>query len=264
MVCAALLAVSNFRPAYAQMSVTPATLPAFDVISVKLNNNDAAGGNINRRDDGFHIENVNLSILIRFAYGLDFDGQMVNVPEWAREARYDIDARVAPEDMDKFKHLTGAQRSLMLQQILTDRFKISIHHEDQQLPIYNLVPAKGGVKTSGVKPVDATKPGQFLSTGDDHISMHNQPITALTAALTRATQRTVIDKTGLTGKYDLELRYTPDNPDPAMAIDDKSRADTEAPTIFTAVQEQLGLKLESAKGPVDCIVIDRIEKPAAN
>jgi uncharacterized protein (TIGR03435 family) len=189
---------------------------------------------------------------------------MINVPEWTNDARYDVEARVAPEDVEKFKHLTREQHNLMLQQILTERFKIAIHHEDRELPVYNLVPAKSGVKTSGVKPVDTTKPGQFLSTGDDHISMHNQPISSLAAALTRATHRTVIDKTGLTGKYDLELKYTPDNPDPAMAQDDKSRANTEAPTLFTALQEQLGLKLESAKGPVDCIVIDHIEQPTAN
>jgi len=196
---------------------------------------------------------------------------MINLPEWTKNSRFDIDARVAPEDVARYKALSLTQMSSTLQSVLVDRFKIVVRHEAHDLPVYNLVIAKGGLKPA-IKPVDANKPGLYLQGGDNHISMHNLPIASLDSALSRLVHRTVIDKTGLNGNYDVELKFTPDSYDPAMAKSDKEAAeaaaragnDGEAPTLFTAIQEQLGLKLVSAKGPVDCIVIDHIEKPAAN
>jgi uncharacterized protein (TIGR03435 family) len=266
LIAAAILAATPLPSLQAQQSQPEAaTLPTFEVVSVKENNSGSNAVNIHRTPDGVHMENIDLALLIRFSWQLNFDGQMINLPSWTKDARYDIDARVAPEDVAGFKALSQAQEWQMVQSILADRFKLAVHHEDQQMPVYNLVLAKNGPKAPAVRPADTAKDGgQSMSTGDDHISMHNDTMTAFAGALTRAAHRTVLDKTALAGKFDVDLKYTPDNPDPAMAKDDATRANSEAPTLFTAVQEQLGLKLESGKGPVPCIVIDHLEKPSEN
>jgi uncharacterized protein (TIGR03435 family) len=254
--------------ASAQQPAAP--LPSFDVVSIKPSNPNSTNSSIDRRDDGIRVENANLSSMISIFYGLERDGQMINMPDWAKTSRFDIDARVAPEDVAKFKALPMPQTMQMITNALVDRFKITIHHESREFPVYNLVIAKGGLKPA-VKISDPAAPGNPLSGGYNYITMHNRPISTFTGALSHRLDRTVIDKTGLTGNYDLNLRFTPDALDPGKLRNDKALAEAadlaskeDLPTLFTAMQEELGLKLESAKGPVDCIVIDHIEQPSAN
>jgi uncharacterized protein (TIGR03435 family) len=245
----------------AAQSAAPLT---FDVISVKPNSSAGANGNINRRDDGIHIENFDLSTLIRFAFNLDFDGQMIGIPAWTRAAHFDIDARVAAEDVASFKKLSSTQIDDMLVKILEARFNIAVHREERQLPIYRLVLSKNGAKPEAVKPSKTAQTDYFLNANDVHISLHNEPISALAAALTRRTRRTVVDQTGLPGNYDLDLKFSPFNADPDAVVEEEARIDAGAPDLFTALQEQLGFKLESGKGTVSCIVLDRIERPSVD
>ncbi len=266
---AAIVLLCAVTSLHAQQAAAP-SLPSYAVISIKPNNSGSTSSTIRRLPDGIHMENVSIGDLVRFAYNLNFDGQMINLPAWAAEADFDIDVRVDTADIEKFKALTVREEKQSMQAVLISRFKLLAHHEDRQMPVYNLVVAKGGPKPA-LKAVDSAANG-FVNSNANHITMHDEPIAALAETLTRRTNRTVIDKTGLTGNYDVELKFTPDSYDPAMAKTDKEAAeaaaragnDGEAPTLFTAIQEQLGLKLVSAKGPVDCIVIDHIEKPAAN
>ncbi len=137
----------------------------------------------------------------------------------------------------------------MLQAILIDRFKLKIHHETREQPIYTLEIAKGGPKLT---PVD--KPGG-MGWGRGQLQMHGASTDRLAFVLSDILGRVVVDKTGLTGKYDALLTWTPDEM--------QATADA-GPTLLTAIQEQLGLKLQSAKGPVDTIVADQVEKPSEN
>jgi uncharacterized protein (TIGR03435 family) len=240
---------------------------AFDVVSVKPNRSGGSAGNIHDLPGGIQMDNFPLNTLIRFAYELNFDGQMIGVPAWATAERYDVDARVAAEDVERFKRLTSGERDAMLQSILVERFKLAAHHRTEQLPVYDLTIVKEGRGLALVKPGDGPQRAPYLNTGDDRISMHDEPIDALASALMRKTHRRVVDKTGLTGHYDLELRFAP-NSGTAPAGNDEQKAETGAdssdPGLFTALQEQLGLKLKADKGPVDCLVVDHIERPSVN
>jgi uncharacterized protein (TIGR03435 family) len=262
----ALAVVSGLADATKIAAQTQAKL-AFDVISVKPNRSGGSAGNIHNLPDGLQMDNFPLDTLIQFAYELNFDGQMIGVPSWATTERYDIDARVTADDVERFKKLTPEQRDAMMQSILIERFKLSAHHQTEQLPVYDLVTTKSSPGPALVKPGDASQRAPYLNTSDDRISMHDEPIGSLASALMRKTHRTVVDKTRLTGHYDLELRFAPNsgttptadagqNPEPA--------ADSAGPSLFTALQEQLGLKLKADKGPVDCLVVDHIERPSAN
>ncbi len=262
---ALLLSVADVPPRIAAQQPQPAASPAiptFDIVSVKPNNSGARASATRRLDDGIQFENVPVDLVVVLAYQLDLPGQIINLPDWSKQANYDIEARVTGGDVAKFKALSTSQKFQSMQQVLTDRFQLTIHHESRQLPVYNLVLARNGPKTTGLKPVDTSKAGDSVHADPDNISMHNEPVSWLASELTHVIHRTVVDKTGLTGKYDLELRFRPDAFDPAMSQNDNSSADV--PSLFTAIQEQLGLKLESAKGPVDCIVIDHVEKPTPN
>jgi uncharacterized protein (TIGR03435 family) len=146
----------------------------------------------------------------------------------------------------------------MVQALLADRFQLKTHQETRQLPIYTLVVAKDGPKF---------KPSKINGTTDDtgrtrlHVAGSDDTISILARELARTLGRVVVNQTGLTGRYDLRLQWTPDDaPPPNGAPLDPS----EAPGIFTAIQEQLGLKLESGRGPVPVIVIDSVEMPSAN
>jgi uncharacterized protein (TIGR03435 family) len=239
----------------------------FNVISVKPNRSGANAGNMHNLPDGLLMDNFPLDTLIRFAYELNFDGQVIGVPSWAGTERYDIDARVAAEDVERFRKLTPGERDDMMQSILTERFKLSVHHQTEQLPVYDLVIAKENPGLALVKLGDVTQSAPYLNTSDDRISMHDEPIGSLASALMRKTHRAVVDRTGLTGHYDLELKFAPDSGTTPMGeAGQKAEADASSfgPSLFTALQEQLGMKLKADKGPVDCLVVDHIERPSAN
>jgi uncharacterized protein (TIGR03435 family) len=149
----------------------------------------------------------------------------------------------------------------MLQAVLAERFQMKVHQEDREAPIYALIVAKNGSKLK-----EATEAGaDSLNVERGQIIGHSLSLQELAKGLTGGnTGRVVVDRTGLTGKYDFTLTWTPDQGAAPPGPDGGATENVPGPSIFTAIQEQLGLKLEPAKGPVKTLVIDHIERPSAN
>lgn len=251
-----------------------------------------------------NLSGVPVSVLIQLAYGGDLtpmplfgqSSSLTGLPGWAQNARFDIDAR--PEA--GFRP-TKDQMQEMLRSLLEDRFALKIHKETKDGPVYDLVVAKDGPKIKlsadqtpvvpGAPPPGGAPPPPppprgpnfpALSTplGDLPPGMRMngpgmmrgtaQTTASLARMLSPSAGRQVIDKTGLAGLYDFEVKFAPSQPaqmPPGMTPPPGAplpEPDLNAPSIFTAVQEQLGLKLESSKAPLESIVIDHLEKPSAN
>jgi uncharacterized protein (TIGR03435 family) len=255
-------------------------LPAFDVVSIKPNKSGGGMIRVMNRPDGYSASNISLKILIQAAYGIRED-LISGAPGWVDSARYDIDAKVDGADVEALKKLTPEQRRLILQPLLADRFRLKVHTETKQLPVYELVVAKGGSKlkeaivgdiyANGIKGPDGVGRGGMVRMGRGQLTAQGVPMSSVVNMLSQQLHRTVIDKTGLTGKYDLELNWTPDEgegmgPPPPGGGQPHGDAPTEGsgPSIFTTTQEQLGLRLQSGKGPVDTLVIDHVETPTEN
>jgi uncharacterized protein (TIGR03435 family) len=255
-------------------------VPPFDVVAVKPNNSDSRGMRIMFKPDGYSATNVSPKTLIQTAYGIRED-LISGAPGWTDSARYDFEAKVAGADVDALKKLTPEQRRSMLQPALADRFKLKAHTETKQLPVFELVLAKNGSKlkeatpgdsyANGIKGPDGVPRGGMMRMGRGELTGQGLPISSLVSMLSQELHQTVIDKTRLTGKYDFELAWTPDQgsdpmfkgPEGAQPRTD-SAPDASGPSIFTAIQEQLGLRLQSSKGPVETLVVDHIEMPSEN
>jgi uncharacterized protein (TIGR03435 family) len=246
-VLAALLAAGSMTPSrtvFAQS--TPR--PSFEVASVKLSGPDDRLMYRFQPGGRYLATGVTLKMLIASAYSVP-EFLISGGPGWRDSDKYNIDAKVGsplPPWPDSNKQL-----GLMFQSLLEDRFKLALHREIREEPVYDLLVAKGGAK---LKLARADESAGFESmTGRIH-SMA-VPLEYLARSLGFLLGRQVIDKTGLAGAYSYTVTFTPD---------DVPTADDNSPSIFTAVQEQLGLKLESNKGRVEVLVIDHVEKPSAN
>ncbi|HEY6250018.1 MAG TPA: TIGR03435 family protein [Candidatus Angelobacter sp.] len=256
----------------------PTPSPSFEVASIKPNKADDQRMMFRMTPDGFSASGVPLKLLIEFAYNIK-DFQISGGPGWIDSERYDIDAKMDEANIEAIKKMPRdqavEQRRLMVQSLLADRFKLKVTHSNKELPIYALVVAKNGPKLvqaadtssapGGPGPQSQLRftPGELSGTGIRMSGLANQ--------LSREIGRKVVDKTGLQGNYDFTLHWTPDRPadgpggpGSAGAPGDAPAPDSSGPSVFTALQEQLGLKLESQKGPVETLIIDSIEKPSEN
>ena len=270
-------------PAPASADPADTKVPEFAVASVKL---DKSGTNMVRimfGPDNFTATNVPLKFLIREAFNVN-DDQIAGEPAWAGSSRFDIDAKVDTADLPAMKDLNFDQRKQMIRSLLVDRFALKTHEETKELPVFALVIAKGGLKLHEAKPGDTYPNGlkgpdgqhgganMMMFNASGQITAQGVPVSDLTRLLSQQTGRTVIDKTGLTGTYDFTLQLPPrKGPMPAPpapgsgpAAGGDESSDDSGPSIFTALQEQLGLKLESQKAPLPLIVIDHIEQPSPN
>lgn len=248
-------------------------LPEYDVASVKENKSGDHMMRIMNTPDGFSCTNIALTTIIEIAYGVRQD-LISGGPGWVNSTGFDVEAKVAGSDLEAFKKLSPRQRSSLLQTLLADRFQLKLHHETRVLPMYDLVVAKGGPKLKASVPVstppdtasdasknsDAAKPRGMMTMGPGMFKGEALPMKVLANNLSSILEHTVVDKTGLSGDYDFDLKWTPEGTAPAA---DNGATDSGA-SIFTAVQEQLGLKLQSTKGPVDTLVIDHVELPSQN
>jgi len=263
--------------------------PSFDVISVKPN---TAGGPPLRTgtwNNRFIAENVPLILLIQYAYrppaGVRLRQHVIGGPDWMNTDRFDIEAKL---DKD-IQAIPTEQTWAMVQSLLEDRFQLKLHHETRELPVYELIVARGGTKMKLSEDqavpfyddqLDEFDPSvgsprgertlEFTASGETIVTATAIPIVpnasarrshsllplGLTTMLTPYVGRPVMDKTKLTGLFDFRLRFA----NQPFA----DNADTSGASIFTAVQEQLGLKLESSKGPVDVLVIDSVQRPKPN
>jgi uncharacterized protein (TIGR03435 family) len=258
------------------LSCWPAVAQQFDVASIKPS--DPNGG-VSWRDlaGQSNYSGVTVKMLIMMAYHLR-DFQLVGGPAWISSNRYDVSAKAPtgivdfPADpitaTDKQRETFREQRQAMVRALLTDRFKLKTHTETQSLPIYVLTVAKDGPKLNndGRGPNPDLKPGTMMFR-DGRISAVQIGVEYLAQTLAGTMDRIIVNKTGLKGNYNIDLRWTPDRGVPTPPDAGGSAPATlgqDAPTIFTALREQLGLKLDSARGPVEVVVIDSVEIPAEN
>ena len=289
---AGFIAISAFASAaQSGVATTPGLSPAgsddyvatmtFDVASVRENKNldpsagFTVGGQFVPLSTTFRATNWDIENLITSAYGIDHY-QLVNVPKWPWPTMFMIEAKGDSEADAKIAKLTGEQQMAeqrhMLQVLLQDRFKLKTHWETKEGDIYNLVVAKGGPKlgAEGSMPKTAEELKMFGGSsgppfyqkndgqGYDFVA-HGCSMSQLVMIFTGQFGRPVIDKTQLTGKYDFVLKYK-------GRWDRDRNADDMDPTppMDQALREELGLKLEAAKGPVKLLVIDHIDKPSEN
>lgn len=275
------------NPADPQAQNTAVIPPVFAVASVKPGRGGA--GVISERllgnPDGFTATNFTLQTLIATAYGVG-DDQISGAPNWLNSERFDIEAKIDKSVLDALQELSEDQRLLqrkhLLQEFLGDRFSLTLHRETQHLPVYELVIAQSGPKLQEAKPGD-TYPNGFkgpdgrvgtgmMRFGVGELTGQGVPVALLVRELSRELSRglggsIIEDRTGLKGNYDFTLRWTAGvSQTPAggqqVAGGTPSR-DSSGPSLFTAIQEQLGLKLESQNGPGEILVIDHVEKPSA-
>ena len=245
-------------------------IPQFDVISVKPGKDNRT--QVQFTPDGLRGMSVTVRFMLYEGYGGINHERVIGEPAWSNTDGFDIEAKVASADVPTLGKMTFEQRRTMFQSILADRFKLVVHHETRELPIYVLSVSKRGSKlkpSAPDDPVAPTHPRSMMIT-NGKVTANDAQLSMLVTVLSRTLGRTIVDKTGLTGNYDFTLEFAPEEggPQPGAGAEaggapPASPSDS-APSIFTALQEQLGLKLESTKGPVDVIVIDHIEKPAEN
>ncbi len=265
-VAAALLGIQNV-PGQQQPGAVKTTevAPVFDVVAIHENRKDPSGRShiwSSATEGDFRTENVTAMGLLQWAYNLP-DSRIRGGPPWMRTARFDVDARADPALNDRLRSLDSAQaREIergMVRSLLADRFALKAHEESHVEPVYDLVVAKGGPKFQAAQVNGTTISG---GKGQMHIAGSDHTLALLAEQLARLVGRVVVDKTGMDGRFDLTLTWTPEETPSGTS---GSSADSGGgPTIFTALQEQLGLKLKPAKGPVPILVVDQMERPSQN
>jgi uncharacterized protein (TIGR03435 family) len=262
-----LLLAAQFKPpAISAQTAATVKLPAYDVVSIKPNKTGSGSVSISINDGNYDASNVSLKMLVLGAYQLK-DNQLEGLPKWADSDRFDIKAKVVDPDPAVMKALTGDQNEMMLRPVLAERFGLTFHREKKTLPVYEMVIAKDGPKFKEMPAEEQTSGRLTNGVRAGGMSIHNSemtavgvPLSSLVAMLSRQLQRIVIDKTGLAGKYDLQLKWTPDDAKPTP----DSGADAAPPDIFTALQEQLGLKLQPGKAEVEMFIVDHAEMPSVD
>ena len=240
-------------------------------VAIHASNPDEARDNYSHDEpDGITARGMSLKDIISEGYNFSVmpfrDDEISGLPKWAQSARYDIVARVEGDDVPAFKKLTDLSMQetiadftarqptgemLMMQSLLRDRFGLRVHWESKERSVYALVAAKGGLR---MKPAADPKHGE-MSFDHGHLAGKGVPVSFLASLLAMPVEHTVVDRTGVTGAYDFDLRFDPQD-DPTKQSND--------PDIFTAVQEQLGLKLQSIHASVPVLVVDHIEEPSPN
>jgi uncharacterized protein (TIGR03435 family) len=260
---------------------------AYDIVSIKPAKPGGAGANglfgngIEYAADGLRANSTVIS-LIQSAYGVDAD-RISGAQKWVMSEKFSIDAKMESSVADEINKLStderDAARQHMLQALLADRFKLAVRTESKELPVYELVIAKNGLKIQEAKPcdtyADGIKGGNGKGLGGDlmvgfgsagTVRAQGIEIGTFVQGLSKYLKRPVVDKTGLTGRYDFTLHYAPDAKPyaPIGGASDDAASDPTGPSIFTAIQEQLGLKLEAKKDPLAMIAIEHVERPSGN
>lgn len=288
-----LFGLANPTPSRAQSQVEDniASIPAFSVASVKPDKSGNGQTRFMYSPDGLQGTNVPLRELLREAYGVQ-DKQISGAPDWLNSERYDVELKLEkPATEEQLSQLDENQaaslRQHMLQALLAEQFKLAVHRETKELPVYTLVVAENGPKFPEIKTDDAGPGGpkgqrmMQISRDGGQLASQGTPMSLLVRLLSEQVGRPVLDKTGLTGNYDFALQWKPDpslvSPTPMFKGFEggqlkngqqedtgTSSAESSKPSIFTAVQDQLGLKLEPQKAPAEILVIDHIEPPAEN
>jgi uncharacterized protein (TIGR03435 family) len=248
----------------------------FEVASVKPNKTGATSSSLGLQPGGRIVAtNVALRLLIRNLYNVQAD-QIVGAPDWIESERFDIEAR-ADREYPPQADAPAPELLAMMRNLLADRFRLVVHRETREMPVYALVTARDDKSLGpqirrvdvdcaaeaaramaarrGGAPPTSEKPGAMPPCGmrmrPGNVITRATTLQQLTRNLSQFVGRAVVDRTGLVGVFDIDLEWSPEQ-----------TADASGPSIFTAVQEQLGLKLDAQRVPVDVLVIDRVERPA--
>lgn len=252
--------------------VTSVKVLAYEVVSIKPTAPDDHESGWKTLPDGFDFKNGALFWLIDQAYGIVMDSQVSGLPAWVKNDHYNVSARVDEDTAEAWKKLSrqdlAKQQQLMLQAVFADRCQLKMRREVKELPVYDLVIAPGGLKMKEAAPDEkelsywkqttwygaAGPGGEYTIT----VNTHAGTVQALAQELPRSVGRIIVDKTGLgERKFDFDLKWSSSDQAP------RDGGDT-GPMIFTALEEQLGLKLVPAKEPVETFVVEQMERPSAN
>jgi bla regulator protein BlaR1 len=279
LLCAGMVGVAQVSVARASGGASASERhPAFEVISIRRNNAEGGPAQFGFTPGGFHSIDLPMGAIFQMAYAPSNDSgvlrgdRILGVPDWLKGERYDVVAKVDEGDLADWQKPELKQTMLraMLQTMLAERCKVVVHHENKEMPVYDLVVAKGGPKFKQAETVDATElkqkhqgggrmtGGGMAVQGPNGTQFYGISMAMLGhTVLSSVAGRPVVDKTGLTGHYDLALPSSALPPQPgASPADDES--------IFTTLPETLGLRLEPAKGQVEMLVIDHVERPTEN
>jgi uncharacterized protein (TIGR03435 family) len=247
----------------------------FDAVTVKPSHatNEHEGMYL-RQPDGLKWADVTLSGMVANAYGVSriVKGQIEGGPDWMGSRAFDINAKVDADTAARWSKMTQSEvddeRRSMTRSLLADRFHLRLHRETREMPVLVLRVAKSGSKLQPPHPEHDLQagipPNRINFFGHGNMEGHSALMSNLARSLASEPEiaaRAVVDKTGLTGGYDFTLRWTSDDPGSVAAPADSN---TQWPSLFTALEEQLGLKLTQEKQPIDIIVVDSLEMPSEN
>ena len=262
-ICTAILAGILALGMRAQQPKPVSSPPRFDVVVIKPASSGGWGVHMEMHDGTLQITNLPLKSLITSAYGVRED-LISGLPSWAQSVRYDITAKMDSEDAPLMDTMTRAERRALIAALLQDRFNLKVHAETKLRPVYDMVllgqtPRFHEHAQQHGEPGDArTRSGtDSVRAGAGGFAATGVRLSILTSFLEETLETNIIDKTGLGAIYDLELRWSPES-----GAD--SSPEKDAPSLFTALQDQLGLKLRPARAQVETLVVEQIGQPSAN
>jgi uncharacterized protein (TIGR03435 family) len=220
---------------------------SFEVASIRPDISGESDSSSQTQNGRFIGRNQNLRDLIEHAY--DLMEWQITGPAWILSERFDVTAKPPAG-------ISGDQFEAMMQNLLTERFKLQIHREQRERAVYALVLAKGGLKATPAPGEGGAK----TNWSRDHIAAQHMSMARFAERLSRVADRPVVDATGVAGAFDFELKWTPDSTRAKPAESSGPQMADLPPSLFTAIEEQLGLKLEPRKAPVEILVVDHAEK----
>src|SRR3569623_2150317 len=233
---------------------------AFDAASIKLNTTSSGGITMRTQHGRLTVENASLFQIIQQAF-LVKEFQLRGGPAWIMTERYNIDAKMEKDN------ISDDDLWFSLQPLLANRFHLKFHRETKTMPVFSLVLAKDGAKFQAHKESaegkDQQRLGISISSGRGNLPAKKTTMTRFADSLGHQVDRIVLDNTGLKGEYDFTLEWSPDNHEGSMLSAVEEKVGLTGLSIFEALPQQMGLKLESTKGPVPVIVIDSVDRPTS-
>jgi uncharacterized protein (TIGR03435 family) len=237
--------------------------PTFEVATIKPTKPDEQRKLITVQGQKLVTVNVSVSDLLKFAYGLN-EKQIISAPAWLATDKYDINAKPDAEGMPSDKQIKS-----MVRKLIAERCKLTFHNEKKELAVYVLSVSKGGPKLNKSQGDPNGLPGLFFRGRLGDLGVTNATMDDFTTLILQGAvlDRPVLNQTGITGRWDFTLNWTPDDSQfngMGAKIPPPKDGENQPPALFTAIQEQIGLKLDATKAPADVMVIDRVEKPSEN
>jgi bla regulator protein BlaR1 len=256
-ICSSLASQSpTSQPAHTipapQTNLADPVLPVYEVSLIRPATADG-DRHVWTRLNTLDVSNMSLKALLMSAFDVP-DDMIVGLPKWATDMRVDIQAKTLDEDKARLRDLTTAQRRAMMIALFEDRLGLKWHNETRMLPTYELSVASGGPK---LEPTKSMGHNNVISVNDTRFRLTNVPVSDLAVVLSAKLGRPVVDKTALSGRYDIALQWSPDDAPP-------SENPNAPPPLLTALKEQLGLRVKPANDPVQVFVIDQLMQPLAN